>query len=85
MLVSSCTTTRVETRFIYPRYPILPAPERPTLENVTDEEFLVLSPAARSAIGNNFNKLLTYVKQLEAAIKEYNEFAEEENKKVVQP
>jgi hypothetical protein len=75
LLAAGCKTTYYHTRF-----PVLERPERPKLENVAGTEMKKMSPAAQMAVGDNFNKLLAYVKKLEIAVDEYNKFAEEKNK-----
>lgn len=51
--------------YVHPRYPILPKPERPQLDNNHKE---------------NTKKLMKYARQLETAVDEYNKYAEEKNK-----
>lgn len=66
------------TEFVHAKRPLIEAPERPTLDSVpptTDEE-----KAYAEKILPNVTKLQTYSRQLEAAVKTYNEEAERYNK-----
>jgi len=51
--------------YVHPRYPILPKPERPKLNQ--DHK-------------DNTKKLMKYARQLETAVDEYNKYATEKNK-----
>jgi len=65
--------------FYHPRYPVLEKPSKPTLTNVSVGEMGKMSPAAQETVTNNFDKLIRYCRELEAAIDGYNAFASEKN------
>ena len=58
------------TEMVNQRYPIIPLPERPKLSPELDKE--------------DFKAIVKYATKLEIGIKEYNEYAKEENKKIDQ-
>jgi len=71
-----------QSHFYHARLPLLEKPVRPQLQNVAGTEMKKMSPEAQQAVSSNFNKLLDHVKKLEAALDEYNKFAEGKNKEI---
>jgi hypothetical protein len=56
------------TEHVNQRYPIIPLPNRPTISAELNKD--------------DFKSLVKYATKLEIGIKEYNEHAKEENKKI---
>jgi hypothetical protein len=63
-----------------PRYPVIPLPDRPQLQNVSGSEMGKMSEDAQKAVAGNMNSLMDYSRKLEIGAREYNEYAEEHNK-----
>jgi len=64
------------SHFVYQRVPVIPLPDRPDLSK---PDLSKLDKENALIINNNTNKLMSYSKQLEIAIKMYNNFAAESN------
>jgi len=60
----------ITTQTINQRYPIIPIPKRPKISSALDKD--------------DFKAMVRYATKLETGIKNYNEYATEENKKIDQ-
>jgi len=69
-----------KTVYYQARFPVLEVLDRPTLDNIPATEIKKMSPLAQRAVGENFNLLIVYTRKLEVAIKNYNNYAEKQNK-----
>jgi hypothetical protein len=70
----------VRTVYVHQQYPVIPLPDRPVLVEMPVAEMGKMSGDAQKAVNGNVNALMTYSRQLEVGIKEYNRYAVEENK-----
>lgn len=62
------------------RYPIIQVPDRPILYIITYDDLRPLRDDVIRKLIANDNKLKTYIEKLEAAINEYNRWANEHNR-----
>jgi hypothetical protein len=79
MLASSLCGCGTKYVYVESRIPVYDVPERPTLANVSNEEFGKISTTARQDIVENFNKLIEDDKSLRAVLKTHNEWASNQN------
>lgn len=63
--------------FVHQRWPILPEVPAPRIEKVVPD-----TPGIVEVLIRNFNKVATWGRKQEAAIKTYNELAHEHNAKI---
>jgi hypothetical protein len=63
-----------------PRYPVIPKDPRPELIEVTDSDLSCLAEEVEANILENFQRLMSYARKLEAGVVLYNEYAREKNK-----
>lgn len=66
-------------QFYVPRFPVIPKPERPQLQNIPGAELSKMTLESQNAVISNFNHLMDYARKLEVGIDEYNKFAEGKN------
>jgi hypothetical protein len=62
------TSSCSTTSYYHRKLPIIPVPDRPSLSSDLDK--------------SDFEAMIRYAKKLEVGIRSYNEYAEEENKKL---
>jgi hypothetical protein len=78
--VSGCFVDSEPYVVVYnPRYPVYDVPKGPQLQNVPGSEMNKLSPDARRAIKENFEKEIQYSARLRTVLETYNDFARRQN------
>lgn len=80
MLASDGCVSTTSPVILQNRFPILEIPDRPKLVNLSDVELKKLDGKTQSDIKLNMDSLVLYCRQLEIAIKTYNDYASGKNK-----